>query len=66
MLTYPLVIGWWEVVVIAFVILLLFGGKKVPEMMKGLGKGVRSFKDALDGKDDDEQKKIDGSSSDKS
>lgn len=66
MLTYPLIIGWWEVVVIAFVILLLFGGKKVPEMMKGLGKGVRSFKDALDGKDDDEQKKIDGSSSDKS
>lgn len=66
MLTYPLIIGWWELVVIAFVILLLFGGKKVPEMMKGLGKGVRSFKDALDGKDDDEQKKIDGSSSDKS
>ena len=45
-------IGWWEVVVIAFVVLLLFGGKKVPELMKGLGKGVRSFKDALDGKED--------------
>ncbi len=63
MLTYPLMIGWWEVVVIAFVVLLLFGGKKVPELMKGLGKGVRSFKDALDGKDDDGQKKIDGGSS---
>ena len=63
MLTYPLMIGWWEVVVIAFVVLLLFGGKKVPELMKGLGKGVKSFKDALDGKDDDGQKKIDGGSS---
>ncbi len=43
MLTYPLVIGWTEVLVIALVVLLLFGGKKIPEMMKGLGKGVRSF-----------------------
>ena len=65
MLTYPLMIGWWEVVVIAFVVLLLFGGKKVPELMKGLGKGVRSFKDALDGKEDDGQKKIDDGSSNK-
>lgn len=58
-------IGWWEVVVIAFVVLLLFGGKKVPELMKGLGKGVRSFKDALDGKEDGGQKKIDDGSSNK-
>lgn len=65
MLTYPLMIGWWEVVVIAFVVLLLFGGKKVPELMKGLGKGVRSFKDALDGKEGDTQKKIDEGSSEK-
>ena len=47
MLTYPLVIGWTEVLVIALVVLLIFGGKKIPEMMKGLGKGVRSFKDGL-------------------
>ena len=45
MLTYPLVIGWTEVLVIALVVLLIFGGKKIPEMMKGLGKGVRSFKE---------------------
>lgn len=67
MLTYPLMIGWWEVVVIAFIVLLLFGGKKVPELMKGLGKGVKSFKDALDGKEDEEKKKkkIDDGSSQK-
>lgn len=65
MLTYPLMIGWWEVVVIAFIVLLLFGGKKVPELMKGLGKGVKSFKDALDGKEDEEKEKIDDGSSQK-
>lgn len=65
MLTYPLMIGWWEVVVIAFIVLLLFGGKKVPELMKGLGEGVKSFKDALDGKEDEEKKKIDDGSSQK-
>jgi len=36
-----------EVLIIALVILLLFGGKKIPELMKGLGKGVRSFKDGM-------------------
>lgn len=53
MLTYPLVIGWAEVLVIALVVLLLFGGKKIPEMMKGLGKGVRSFKEGLREVDDE-------------
>ena len=47
MLTYPLFIGVWEVVVIFLVIILLFGGKKIPELMKGLGKGVRSFKEGM-------------------
>lgn len=47
MLTYPLMIGVWEVVVIALVIILLFGGKKIPELMKGLGKGVKSFKEGM-------------------
>ena len=37
--------GWGEIVIIALVILLLFGGKKIPELMKGLGKGVKSFKE---------------------
>ena len=59
MLTYPLVIGWTEVLVIALVVLLLFGGKKIPEMMKGLGKGVRSFKEGLREVDDDNKNKKD-------
>lgn len=40
-------LGMSEVLVIALVILLFFGGKKIPELMKGLGKGVRSFKDGM-------------------
>ena len=45
MLTYPLIlfIGTWEIVLLVLVVLLLFGGKKIPELMKGLGKGVKSF-----------------------
>lgn len=52
-------IGFQEIVIIALVVLLFFGGKKIPELMKGLGKGVRSFKDAMNGKEaeDDEAKK---------
>lgn len=40
-------LGPGEIVVIALVVLLLFGGKKIPELMKGLGKGVKSFKDGM-------------------
>ena len=40
-------IGLWEVLIIAFVVLLIFGGKKIPELMKGLGKGVKSFKEGM-------------------
>ena len=40
--------GWTEILLIAFVVLLLFGGKKIPELMRGLGRGVREFKDAKD------------------
>ena len=47
MLTYPLMIGTWEIVVIVLVVLLLFGGKKIPELMKGLGQGVKSFKQGM-------------------
>jgi len=39
--------GWQEILIIAFIILLIFGGKKIPELMKGLGKGVRSFKEGM-------------------
>lgn len=47
LLIYPLVIGPWEIVAIVAVIMLLFGGKKIPELMKGIGKGVRSFKEGM-------------------
>ena len=40
-------IGAGEIIIVALVILLLFGGKKIPELMKGLGKGVKSFKDGI-------------------
>ena len=36
-----------EIIVLALIVLLLFGGKKIPELMKGLGKGVKSFKDGM-------------------
>jgi sec-independent protein translocase protein TatA len=39
----------WHIIVIVLVILLLFGGKKIPELMKGLGKGMKEFKDAQNG-----------------
>ena len=42
-------IGTQEIIVIALIILLLFGGKKIPELMKGLGKGVKSFKNEMNG-----------------
>ncbi len=45
------IIGPQEVIVIALIILLLFGGKKIPELMKGLGKGIKEFKDASKGED---------------
>ncbi|MGM9709932.1 MAG: twin-arginine translocase TatA/TatE family subunit [Prevotella sp.] len=47
-------VGFQEILLIALVVLLFFGGKKIPELMKGLGKGVRSFKDGMNGKDDDD------------
>ena len=40
-------LGAGEIIVIALIVLLLFGGKKIPELMKGLGKGVRSFKEGM-------------------
>ena len=40
-------VGGWEVVIIALVILLLFGGRKIPELMRGIGKGIRRCKDGI-------------------
>lgn len=42
-----------EIILIAFIVLLLFGGRKIPELMKGLGKGVKSFKDGMKEVEDD-------------
>lgn len=50
-------IGMSEVLLIALVVLLFFGGAKIPELMKGQGKGVRSFKDGMNGVDVDAEKK---------
>ena len=47
LMIYPLMIGTWEIVAIVAVIVLLFGGKKIPELMKGIGKGVKSFKQGM-------------------
>ena len=52
-------LGMQEVLVIALIVLLLFGGKKIPELMKGLGKDVKSFKDGMkEISDDDTEKKV--------
>lgn len=55
-------LGLSEVLVIALVVLLFFGGKKIPELMKGLGKGVRSFKDGMkevqSGLDDEDKEEV--------
>ena len=49
-------LGMQEILVIALVVLLLFGGKKIPELMHGLGKGVKSFKDGLNDTEGKEKK----------
>ncbi len=53
-------LGGPELIMIAAVVMLMFGGKKIPEMMKGLGKGIREFKDASTGKEEvtEEKEKI--------
>ncbi|MDC3050440.1 twin-arginine translocase TatA/TatE family subunit [Flavobacteriales bacterium] len=48
-----LVIGWPQIVLIVVIVLILFGGKKLPELMKGLGKGMKEFKDATKELNDD-------------
>lgn len=63
MFIYPLVFGTWEIILIVLVILLIFGGKKIPELMKGLGKGVKSFKEGMN--EIDEQVQQDPAANDK-
>ena len=59
-------LGTWEIILIVLVILLIFGGKKIPELMKGLGKGIKSFKDGVNGKADEEEKKSNSEQSERS
>lgn len=46
-------LGTGEIIIIAIIVLLLFGGKKIPELMKDIGKGVKNFKDGVKGLEDD-------------
>ena len=56
-------LGTGEIIIIAIIVLVLFGGKKIPELMKGIGKGVKNFKDGVKGLEDDI--KIDDTDTDK-
>ncbi|MCR5039605.1 MAG: twin-arginine translocase TatA/TatE family subunit [Bacteroidales bacterium] len=51
-----LTIGTTEIILIVILVLLLFGGRKIPELMRGLGKGVKSFKDGVNGVEDPNEK----------
>lgn len=53
------ILGPWQIVVILVLVVLLFGGRKIPELMKGLGKGVSEFKKGAKEGDNDDKKEID-------
>ena len=55
MTMYPLLInfGFWEILIVLLVVLLLFGGKKIPELMKGIGQGISNFKKGMKEDSDD-------------
>lgn len=57
MLTLPLYFnfGFGEIILIVLIILLLFGGKRIPELMRGIGKGINNFKKGVKGEDDIDQ-----------
>jgi len=52
-------LGHWEIIVIVLAVLLLFGGRKIPELMKGLGTGMREFKRGLRGEDEEPRRSND-------
>ena len=60
-----LMIGTMEIIVIALVVLLLFGGKKIPELMRGIGKGMRSFKEGMNGVEEMTKENTDDKTSEK-
>ena len=51
--------GVWEILLIVLALLLIFGGRKIPEIMKGFGKGIKEFKDATGGKQQDQDEEED-------
>ena len=51
----PFGIGIWEILILLLVVLLVFGPKRLPEMGRSLGRGMREFKDSISGKDDDDE-----------
>lgn len=58
-ITHAGVFGPWQIVLIIAVVLLLFGGKKIPELMRGMGKGIKGFKDEMKGEGEDSKKSTD-------
>ena len=54
----PLAIGPWQIVLLVVVVVLLFGGRKIPELMRGLGTGIKEFKDASKDEDSEKEKYI--------
>jgi sec-independent protein translocase protein TatA len=50
-------VGPWQIILILAIVLLLFGGKKIPELMKGLGKGIRNFKEGMNNPDEEADEK---------
>lgn len=55
-LLIPLAIGPWQIAIVVVLALLLFGGKKIPELMRGLGSGIKEFKEATKEEDDTDSK----------
>lgn len=51
------IIGPWQIAIVVVLVLLMFGGKKIPELMKGLGTGIKEFKDATKVEDEEDSKK---------
>lgn len=49
-------VGPWQIVILALVVILLFGGKKIPELMKGIGKGIKEFKKGINPDEDEDEK----------
>lgn len=54
----PLAIGPWQIVLIVLVVLLLFGGRKIPELMRGLGSGIKEFKEASKDEESSKDKEV--------